>query len=116
MLWPANGILSDVVGMALPVEFTSQTVRTNVHGTNLAYRRRKSEGREEPASKHQIRSGNESWAGRGEAGRLKPSRETKIQGENGDRERGIREEEVTEKRKFLARKRRRRGRAERRLL
>ena len=67
-------------------------------------------------SKHQIRSGNERWAGRGEVGRLKPSRETKIHGKNGDREMGIREEQITERRKFLARKRRRRSRAERRLL
>ena len=48
-------------------------------------------------------------------GRLDPRRETKIQGKNGDRERGIREK-VINKRKFLARKRRRQGRAERRLL
>ena len=47
--------------------------------------------------------------------RLDPRRETKIQGKNGDRERGIREK-VINKRKFLARKRRRQGRAERRLL
>ena len=32
VLWPANGI-SDVVGGALPVESTSQTVRTNGYGT-----------------------------------------------------------------------------------
>ena len=48
-------------------------------------------------------------------GRLNPRRETKIQGKCGDREKGI-IENVTEKRKLLARKRRRRGRAERRLL
>ena len=48
-------------------------------------------------------------------GRLNPRRENKIQGKNGDRER--REiEKLTERRKILARKRRRRGRAERRLL
>ena len=48
-------------------------------------------------------------------GRLNQRRETKIQGKNGDRERGIREK-ITSKRKLLARKRRRRGRAERRIL
>ena len=48
-------------------------------------------------------------------GRLNPRRETKTKGRNGDREREMKEE-VTDRRKFLARKRRRRGRAERRLL
>ena len=48
-------------------------------------------------------------------GRLNPRLETKTKGRNGDREREMREE-VTNRRKFLARKRRRRGRAERRLL
>ena len=48
-------------------------------------------------------------------GRLNPRRETKTKGSNGGRERGMREE-VTNRRKVLARKRRRRGRAERRLL
>ena len=47
--------------------------------------------------------------------RLSPRRESKIQGKNGDRERG-KIEKVTERRKILARKRRRRGRAERQLL
>ena len=53
--------------------------------------------------------------GRRRVGRLNPRRETKIQGKNGDRERGI-VEKVIERRKLLARKRRRRGRAKRRLL
>ena len=48
-------------------------------------------------------------------GRLNPRRETKTKGRNGDRERKMKEE-VTNRRQFLARKRRRRGRAERRLL
>ena len=39
-------------------------------------------------SKHQIRSGDGRWAGRRAVGRLNPRRETKIQGMNGDRERG----------------------------
>ena len=47
-------------------------------------------------------------------GRLNPRRETKTKGRNGDREKEMKE--VTDRRKFLARKRRRRGRAERRLL
>ena len=48
-------------------------------------------------------------------GRLNPRRETKTKGRNGDNEREMKEE-VTDRRKFLARKRRRRGRAELRLL
>ena len=66
-------------------------------------------------SKHQIRPGDGRWAGRRGVGRLNLRRETKIKGKNGDRERRMREK-VTNRRKFLARKRRRRGRAERRLL
>ena len=66
-------------------------------------------------SKHQIRSGDGRWEGRRGVGRLNPRRETKTKGRNGDRERRMREE-VTNRRKFLARKRRRRGRAEQRLL
>ena len=46
--------------------------------------------------------------------RLNPRRETKTKGRDGDREREMREE-VTNRRKVLARRRRRRGRAERRL-
>ena len=80
----------------------------------LAYRRGKREGGEEPASKHQIRSGDGIWEGRRGVGRMNPRRETKTKGENGDGEREMRE--VTNRRKVLARKRRRRGRAERRLL
>ena len=66
-------------------------------------------------SKHQIRPGDGRWTGRRGVGRLNPRRENKIQGKNGDRERG-KVEKVTERRKVLARKRRRRGRAERRRL
>ena len=76
----------------------------------LAYRRGKREGGEEPVSKHQIRSGDGRWEGRRGVGRLNPRRETKTKGRNGDREREMRED-VTNRRKFLARKRRRRGRA-----
>ena len=65
-------------------------------------------------SKHQIGSGDGRWEGRRGVGRLNPRCETKTQGRNGDREREMKE--VTDRRKFLARKRRRRGRAERGLL
>ena len=54
----------------------------------LEYRRGKREEGEEPVSKHQIRPGDGRWAGRRGVGRLNPRRETKIQGKNGDRERG----------------------------
>ena len=81
----------------------------------LEYRRGKREGGEEPVSKHQIRYGDGRWEGRRGVGRLNARRETKTKGRNGDTERKMREE-VTNRRKFLARKQRRRGRAERRLL
>ena len=81
----------------------------------LAYRRGKRKEGEEPVSKHQIHPGDERWTGRRRMERLSPRRESKIQGKNGDRERG-KIEKVTERRKILARKRRRRGRAERQFL
>ena len=84
-----------------------------VMAPKLAYRRGKREGGEEP--KHQIRPGDGRWEGRRGVGRLNPRRETKKKGRNGDREREMKKE-VTDRRKFLARKRRGRGRAERRLL
>ena len=86
-----------------------------VMAPKLAYRRGKREGGEEPVSKHQIRSGDGRWEERRGVGRLNPRRETKTKGRNGHREKEMKEE-VTDRRKFLARKRRRRGRAERRLL
>ena len=86
-----------------------------VMAPKLAYRREKREGGEEPVSKHQIRSGDGRWEGRCGVGWLNPRRETKTKGRNGDRERKMMEE-VTNRRKFLAHKQRRRGRAERRLL
>ena len=79
--------------------------------SKLAYRRGKREGGEEPASKHQIRPGDGRWTGPRGVGRLNPRREDKIQGKNGDRERE-KLKKVTERRKILALKRRRRGRAE----
>ena len=66
-------------------------------------------------SKHQIRPGDGRWTGRRGVGRLNPRRGNKIQGKNGDRERG-KIGKVEERKKKLARKRRRRGRAERRRL
>ena len=86
-----------------------------VMAPKLAYHCGKRDEGEEPVSKHQIRPGDGTRAGRRGVGRLNPRRETKIKGNNGDRERTTREK-VTNKRKFLERKRRRRGRAERRLL
>ena len=73
-----------------------------VMAPKLAYRRGKREGGEDPVSKHQNRSGDGRWAGRRGVGRLNPRRETKIQGKNGDRERGIMQK-VIERRKLLAR-------------
>ena len=66
-------------------------------------------------SKHQIHSGDGRWEERRGVGRLNPRRETKTRGRYGDREREMKEE-VKNRRKLLARKRRRRGRVERRLL
>ena len=66
-------------------------------------------------SKHQIRPGDGIWTGRRGVGRLNPRRERKKQGKNGDMEEG-KIEKVAERRKIFARKRRRRGRAERRRL
>ena len=66
-------------------------------------------------SKHQIHPGDGRWTGRRGMERLSPRRENKKQGKNGDRERG-KIEDVIERRKILARKRRRRGRAEWQLL
>ena len=77
----------------------------------LACRCGKREGREELVSKHQLQSGNGRWAGQRGVGGLNLGCETKIQGNNGVRERG-RGYEVAERRKLLACKRRRRGRAE----
>ena len=86
-----------------------------VMAPKLAYRRGKRERGEEPVSKHQIHPGDGRWEGRRGVGRLNPRRETKTRGRNGDREMKM-IEEVTNRRKFLARKRRRRGREERRFL
>ena len=86
-----------------------------VMAPKLACRRGKREGGEESVSKHQIRSGDGRWKGRRGVGQLNPRREIKTKGRNGDKEREMREK-VTNRRKFLARKRGRRGRAERCLL
>ena len=66
-------------------------------------------------SKHQVRPEDGRWTGRRGVGRLNLRREIKRKGKNGDTKRRMREK-VTNRRKFLARKRRRRGRAEQRLL
>ena len=66
-------------------------------------------------SKHQIRPRDGRWMGQRGVGRLNPRREDKKQGKNGDRENN-KIEKGTERMKILARKRRRRGRAERRLM
>ena len=66
-------------------------------------------------SKHQIRPGDGRWTGRRGVGLRNPRRENKIQGKNGDRERG-KNGKVAERRKILAHKKRRRGRVERRRL
>ena len=83
--------------------------------STVQYRRGGREGEEDPVSKHQIRSGNGGWARRRGVGRLNPRRETKIQGKNEDREWDMKQK-VANRRTLLARKRRWRGRAERRLL
>ena len=54
----------------------------------LAYPRGTREGGEEPVSEHQIHPRDGRWTGRRGIGRLDPRCEDKIQGENGDRERG----------------------------
>ena len=81
----------------------------------LAYRRGKREGGERHVSEHQIRSGDGRWAGRRGVGRLNPRRETKVKGKTRDREREMKQK-VANRRNVLARKRKRRGKAERRLL
>ena len=65
-------------------------------------------------SKHEICPGDGRWTGRRGVGRLNPRRDNEIQDKNGGSDRG-KIEKVTERRKILARKRRRQGRAERRL-
>ena len=112
-----NGIANGI-GCALPVESTSQAVCTNGHDiktgvqystvqystvqcSTVQYRRGKREEGEEPVSKHQIRPGDGRWTGRRGVGRLNPRRENKIQGKNGDRERG-KIEKVTEEKKIGA--------------
>ena len=83
--------------------------------STVQYRRGKREEGEESVSKHQTHPGDGRGTGRRGVGRLNPRSEDKIQGKNGDRERGKIAKD-TERRKVLAHKRRRRGRAERRRL
>ena len=83
--------------------------------STVQHRRGKREEGEEPVSKHQILPGDGRWTGRRGVGRLNPRRENKILGKNGDRG-GGKNEKVAIRRTIFARKRRRRGRAERRRL
>ena len=89
-----------------------------VQYSTVQHRRGKREEGGEPVSKHQIRLGDGRWTGRRGVGRLNPRREDKIQGKNEDREGGkLKKSQKGGKFwKILARKRRRRGRAERRRL
>ena len=106
--------------MALAVHFQLNPrarpfVPTKVVAPRLAYHHRKRGEKEEPGSKHQIRSGNGRSAGRRGVGRPNPRRETEFKGNTGNRERRI-FENITKRRKRLARKRRWRGTAEWRLV
>ena len=84
------------------VQYSTVQYSTVQYGT-VQHRRGKREEGEEPVSKHQIRPGDGRWTGRRGVGRLKPRRENKIQGKNGDRERG-KIGKVAERRNILARK------------
>ena len=94
---------------------TPKLAYSTVQYSTVQHRRGRREEGEEPVSKHQIRPGDGRWTGRRGVGRLNPRRENKIQGKNGDRE-GGKNEKVAKRRKIFARKRRRRGIAERRRL
>ena len=107
--------LNPQVRLFVPTTMASKLAYSTVQYSTVQHRRGKREGGEEPVSKHQIRPGDGRWTGRRGVGRLNPRRENKIQGKNVDRERG-KIGKVAEKRKILARKKRRRGRAERRRL
>ena len=93
----------------------SKLAYSTVQYSAVQHRRGKREEAEEPVSKQQIRPGDGRWTGRRGVGRLNPRRGNKIQGKNGDKERG-KIGKLEKRRKILARKKRRRGRAERRRL
>ena len=107
--------LNPQVRLFVPTAMASKLAYSTVQYSTVQHRRGKREEGEEPVSKHQIRPGDGRWTGRRGVGRLNPCRESKIQGKNGDRERG-KIGKVEKRRKLLARKKRRRGRAERRRL
>ena len=112
--------LNPQVRLFVPTAMASKLAYSTVQYSTVQYstvqhRRGKREEGEEPVSKHQIRPGDGRWTGRRGVGRLNPRRGNKIQGKNRDRERG-KIGKVAERRKILARKRRRRGGAERRRL
>ena len=110
--------LNPQVRLFVPTAMTSKLAYSTIQHSTVQHRRGKREEGEEPVSKHQIRPGDGRWTGRRGVGRLNPRRESKIQGKNGDREE--RKLEKSQKGetfwKISARKRRRRGRAERRSL
>ena len=107
--------LNPQVRLFVPTVMASKLEYSTVQYSTVQQRRKKRGEGEEAASKHQIRPRDGRWTGRRWVGRLNPRRENKIQGKNGARERG-KIGEVTERRKVLACKRRKRGRAERRRL
>ena len=72
----------------VPTAMTSKLAYSTVKYSTVQYRRGKQEEGEAPVSKHQVRPGDGRWTGRREVGRLNPRRESKIQGKNGDKERG----------------------------
>ena len=88
--------------------FVPTAIASKLAYSTVQHRRGKREEGEEPVSKHQIRPGHGRWTGRRGVGRLNPRRENQIQGKNGDRERG-KIGKVAERRKILARKKRRLG-------
>ena len=116
---PLTGLVGRLAVCILIYKFayTKLAYSTVQQYSTVQYRRGKREEGEEPVSKHQIRPGDGRWTGRRGVGRLNPRRENKIQGKNGDGEgRKLKKSQGETSWKILARKRRRRGRAERRRL
>ena len=61
----------------------------------LAYRRKKREKNKKHVSKHDVYSGNSTWARRREVGRLSPRREAKLKGKNVNRKRVLLKKQKT---------------------